>query len=189
MYIIETGIEESKGVVKSVILLPITTAKYEIGTANGKCTMSSSISELLTNEFGIDKMATGWPEQIQEYAKRNNENWILSFRELVLKHFYRTQDFKIDSEFKKHLKSRIKSKIGQLNLDWVASHFEDWRNEWLGLVDLKELNFKTIWNLKELEIIRALDNEIKRCYNDEILVTDNLLELRNEFERITKTQQ
>lgn len=155
---------------------------YELGT-EGKCSISNSISELLSKEFKIEKMATGWSGQIQEYAKQNNQNWILSFRKLVLKHLYRTEDFTIDSDLKNHLKSRIVSKINQLN--WGDYNFKNWSDEWLGLVDLEEKNFRTIWTVKELEIISDLDNEIKRINNTDIpVLTDKCLELRTKYDEI-----
>ena len=43
---------------------------YEIGTEE-KCNISGSISDLLSNEFNIEKMATGWIGQIEEYSKQN----------------------------------------------------------------------------------------------------------------------
>lgn len=70
---------------------------YEAGAA-GQCKISYSVSELLLKEFNIEKMATGWSGQIREYSIRNNQDWVLSFRELVLKYFYRTQDFYIISK-------------------------------------------------------------------------------------------
>lgn len=160
---------------------------YEIGT-EGKCNLTSSISELLSSQYGIKKMATGWPDQIREYGIKNNLNWVTSFRKISLKYFYETQDFNEDSEFKNSLKSRIESKIGQLNLEWVDSNFVDWCDEWKGFVDVKEENFRTIWTDKELKIICDLDNEIDKIYNDEIHLTDKLLELRTKYENKTKTQ-
>ncbi|WP_025665520.1 hypothetical protein [Aquimarina megaterium] len=161
---------------------------YEIGT-EGKCKISGLISDLLFNEFGIKKMATGWNGQIEEYSKQRNQDWTISFRQLILKSFYRNENFVKDSEFNKHLKSRLESKIGQLNLEWVASDFQNWYDEWKGLVDLKEENFRIIWTEKELEVICDLDNEIDKIYNNKIQLTNKLLELRSKYENKTKTQQ
>ena len=161
---------------------------YEIGT-EGKCNLTDSISELLSSQYSIKKMATGWPGQIREYGIKNKLNWVTSFRKITLKYFYQTQDFNADSEFKNFLKSRIESKIGQLNLEWVASNFQDWCDDWKGFVDLKEDNFRIIWTEKELKVISDLDNEIDKIYNDEIHLTDKLLELRTEYKNKTKTQQ
>ena len=160
---------------------------YEIGT-EGKCNISNLISELLTNEFDIKKMATGWNGQIEEYSKERNQNWILSFRQLTLKIFYRNENSKTDSDFKKHLKTRLESKIGQLNLEWVSVNFQNWCDEWKGLVDLKEEKFRKIWTEKELKIICDIDNEIDKIYNYKIHLTEKLLELKTEYGNKTKTQ-
>lgn len=160
---------------------------YEIGT-DGKCNLTEPISELLSSQYSITKIATGWPGQIGEYAIKNEFDWITSFRKVVLKHFYLTQDFNVDSEFKTALKSRIESIIDQLNINWVSYNFKDWMNEWNGLTDFSEKTFRSIWNKDELEILAELDNEINKIKNNQTQLTDRLLELRIEYRKITKIQ-
>jgi len=157
---------------------------YEIGTG-GKCNISNLISGVLTDEFGIARMATDWTGQIEEYSKQRKQNWIISFKQIMLKCFYRYGDFKTNSELKEYLKSRLQSTIGQLNLQWVASNFQHWYDEWKGLVDVKERGFKMIWSDEEWCIIRKLDNEIN---NTQIQLTNKLLELRMEYKNIIACQ-
>jgi len=154
---------------------------YEIGS-DGKCNISSLLSDLLSNEYNIERMASGLSCQIKEYSKQNNQDWIISFKQLVLKYFYNTQNFKIDSDFKTFLKNRITSKIDQLNLNWVALGFKSWTDEWKSLVDVKQEKFQKMWTPKELKIIIALDNEIHS--QNELELTSIFLDLRSEFRTI-----
>jgi hypothetical protein len=176
-FITRTGMyvgKESKETITSFII------GYEVG-ANGNVRISEHISQLLSSEFNIEMQADGWLGQIERFADKNKKTWTSSFKEIVLKYFYRTQNFQIDSEFKKALKTRIESKIDQLNLDWVASGFENWINEWVGLVDLKEKNFKVIWSESEFEIIKAIDIEINEIRKSENQLTKKLIELREKY--------
>ncbi len=155
---------------------------YEMGT-KGKCNLTYSISELLSSHYKCKKMATGWPGQIREFSIKNKVNWIVGFKKTTLIYFYRTQDFSIESEFKEALKSRIESKINQIELDWVALGFEDWSNEWIGLVNLNEKKFQIIWTKKELEILLKLDNEINQIRENKNPLMTKLINLKNEYEK------
>jgi hypothetical protein len=96
-FITRTGMyvgKESKETITSFII------GYEVG-ANGNVRISEHISQLLSSEFNIEMQADGWLGQIERFADKNKKTWTSSFKEIVLKYFYRTQNFQIDSEFKK----------------------------------------------------------------------------------------
>ncbi|WP_299277972.1 hypothetical protein [uncultured Psychroserpens sp.] len=159
---------------------------YETGT-NWECKFTKLISELLASNYDCRKMAMGWPGQIREYSNKRNLDWIIGFRQITLKYFYKTQDFSFESEFKSVLKSRITSKIDQINLNWVRTGFMKWSDEWIGLVDLNEVEFQSIWTETELKSLKLLNAEINRIWTDKTELTDRLLDLRNEYQAITKS--
>ena len=54
---------------------------YEVGRGNQELT--NLISQLLDEQFGIKRKATGWPNQIESYSKKKEINWIEGFKEIM----------------------------------------------------------------------------------------------------------
>lgn len=155
---------------------------YQLGTED-ECRLSEAISKLLFTQYKIKKQATGWPGQITEYANKYKLSWSTAFKKIVLYYIYQTEDFKKESELKNILKTRIQAKINQIDLDWTNSSFDLWHEEWFALVNINEKSFQHLWLKEELEIIIALDIEIKQIRNTNFSSFNKLFELKKYFSK------
>jgi len=55
---------------------------FELG-ATGQCEFTSILTEKLSTEYGVKAYATGWPDQVERFAKNENCSWFEIFERLT----------------------------------------------------------------------------------------------------------
>ncbi len=55
---------------------------FESG-ASGECGFSKCLSDKLTNKYGIQAYATGWPDQVERLAVSTECDWFSAFRRVA----------------------------------------------------------------------------------------------------------
>lgn len=152
---------------------------------NGKCDFSGQISELLENEFNIQRKALGWPGQVAEFGDRYKLSWESAFKKIGLMVLSKSVHWKPKSELEKTIRLAIKSKIKQIENHWFG---EWWVNKWIGIVAIEEKWFQQIWTGKEFELIARINYQIRRIEKnseEKIVANNDLINLAHEFDKIS----
>lgn len=125
-----------------------------------KCKLTEELEQFLLERHQLPKNNYGWPGQVESYAADNRLSWVAAFKKLVLQYFYHRFDWTEEPEWKEILLSRIQSLIARLGPVEITEIHSSQIEEWRGLVDLEEPQFRKICNAEQLERINAIEGKV-----------------------------
>ncbi len=159
-------------------------------TGSGRNDFTEDIKNYIAKEFHIKTNATGWNGQIERLSEKLNYGLTITFKKVSLEILMVNELGDIEVEFGEILKSRFQSLIDRIEKIDNPSIKKIWLEEWLSYCSLKSSWFRQIWTFDELEIIRAIDDEVQNdnFFRDKesFLPLKKLINLQGQFRTLTK---
>ncbi|HLP21549.1 MAG TPA: hypothetical protein VK174_14650 [Chitinophagales bacterium] len=152
---------------------------YEGGT-NGKCAFGKLLKKHFENILGNGYGASGWPGQIELFAKREKLDWTEVFKQQGLEIIGKEVWTK---EMKKDFRSKVVNMIGRMDeKKWFDEY---WIRDWLYLNFSNNDWYKTLWSESEYKSLRAITRLAKRIRRTKVKVLkadiEATLKLKQQF--------
>lgn len=155
---------------------------YEAGKDNQNFTFM--VKQLLTEKYAVYSSSDGWPGQMGRYARRCSWGWVAAFKQTGLEMIM--ADGLVEATARQELVKWVMS-----CLDWAATHpavwlDKEWRDNWLAICDVRAEWFAAMWSVKELQLLVAIDEQLRTTSLFERILLFKLAKLRAEFKALTR---
>lgn len=122
---------------------------------------SINVGNLLLNQYKIQPDRRGWVGQIEDFARNKGFEWISGLKQIGIELVLNEMNAHQREQYATYLQHFIVNLVKQLTPN-SPSFNSAWIDQWLGIVLLHTAWGRNMWNLKQLDIIEQIDEEIKK---------------------------
>ncbi len=156
---------------------------FEIGS-NSNYRISELIENHLEKNYELKKSSSGWPDQLNAYAKKKKLRFSIAFKKILIEIISGDLKGRAKSQFYELIKTKLKNMINKLKEGFEINQF--WADDWSFLVDIRKAWFKNLWSDEILQVFERLDNELKTPFQGKTVKLSEhnskmLIKLKNEF--------
>lgn len=122
---------------------------------------SVNVGNLLMNQHKISADQRGWIGQIEDFSRKKGFEWISGLKQVGIELVLNEMNAHQREQYATYLKHFIVNLVKQLTPG--STNFNSaWIDQWLGIVLLHTAWGRNMWNMKQLDIIEQIDEEIKK---------------------------
>jgi hypothetical protein len=122
---------------------------------------SVNVGNLLMNQHKIPADQRGWIGQIEDFSRKKGFEWISGLKQVGIELVLNEMNSHQREQYATYLKLFIVNLVKQLTPG--SSKFNSaWIDQWLGIVLLHTAWGRNMWNMKQLDIIEQINEEIKK---------------------------
>ncbi len=122
---------------------------------------SVNLGNLLANHHKFPADQRGWVGQIEDFSRKKGFEWISGLKQIGIELVLNEMNAHQREQYATYLKHFIVNLIKQLTSG--SPNFNSaWIDQWLGIVLLHTAWGRNMWNLKQLDLIEQIDEEIKK---------------------------